>query len=324
MSKYIGRLVNLGIAKESSRGVAVAAAHWIPKSKVAFFDRATKLVSKQSYGVIGDGNLAPKSMEWAEGSIEGDFEDRGMGLILLGLFGAETPSGPTDSAYTHTYSLANTNTHQSLTLTLQDPDREDLYSLSMVDSLEVNVVPDDVVSFVASFKARTGRAAAVQSPSYVAGNKFIGRMAHIKIASLASGLTAAAELNLKSFKMKINKNTVLNNVMGTVWPDDILNTKFEITGTFELDLTDQTYRQYMLDGSYKAMRFDMQNRDVLIGTATIPGFTLDLSRVEFEAWEVTRDNDAIVTQKISFRGLYDITNSNIINSCTLVNNIASY
>lgn len=324
MSKYIGRLVNLGVAKETVRGTAVAAAHWWPKAKVAFFDRANKHTPKLAYGVIGDGNLAPKIMEWAEGTIDTDFEDRAMGLILLSLFGTETPTGPTDSAYTHTYTLANTNTHSSLTLTLQDPDREDLYSLSMVDSLDITVKPDDVVTLSAAFKARTGRSVAIQAPSYVAGNKFLGRHAHVKIASLASGLTAASELSIKSLKVKINQNVVLNNILGTVWPDDILNTKFEITGDFELDLTDQTYRAYLLDGSYKALRIDLQNSDVLIGAATRPGFTLDLSRVHFEGWEVTRDNDAIVTQKISFRALYDITNSNIINSCTLVNTVASY
>ena len=66
MTKYIGRLVNVGLAKETVRGVAVAAAYWMPKTAVAFFDRATKATSEMSYGVIGEGAQAYKVMEWAE------------------------------------------------------------------------------------------------------------------------------------------------------------------------------------------------------------------------------------------------------------------
>lgn len=324
MTKYIGRLVNVGISKESSRGTAVAASFWVPKTAVAFFDKATKGKPDLSYGVIGNGADAPMLMQHSEGTIEGDMLDKMFGLILLAAFGATSPAGPSDSAYTHTFTLAATNTHQSLTLTLTDPDRADQYPLAMLDSLEINIVPDEVVKFVANFVSRPGRAIAIPSASYTAQSKFLGRHAIIKIASLASGLAAASALSIKSLKLKINKNVFLNNIVGTVHPDDIINQKFEIGGEFVLDLTDQVYRQYMLDGSYKALRIQLSNPDTLIGATSIPVFTLDLSRVHFDQWEPTRDNDAIVTQKITFEGLYDITNGNIINSCTLINGQSSY
>lgn len=324
MTKYIGRLKNVGLAKESSRGTAVAASHWLPKAKISFFDHATKHKPKLSYGVIGEGADAPKVLEWAEGQIDGDFLDKPFGLILLAAFGTLNTSGPSDSAYTHTFSLENTAQHDSLTITLQDPDRTDQYALAMLDSLQFDVKPDDVVTFSAGFKARTGRSIAAATPSYVAVNKFLGRHAIIKIASLTSGLAAASALSLKSLQLKINKNAMLNNVLGTVWPEDILNGKFEISGQFELDLDDQTYRQLMLDGSYRAMRISFVNSDVLIGSTSRPSFTLDLSRVHFEEWEPAGENDQIITQKVAFTALYDITNGNIINSCTLVNAQSSY
>lgn len=325
MTKYIGRLVNVGLAKETVRGVAVAAAYWMPKTAVAFFDRATKATSEMSYGVIGEGAQAYKVMEWAEGTIETELNDKSFGLILLAAFGTVTPSGPSDSAYTHTYSLQNDNQHDSLTITLADPDRTDQYALAMLDTLEFNVVPDEVVMVTVGFKARSGRSVAAASPSYSTSfNKFLGRHCTVKIATLTSGLSAATALNLKSLKFTINKNTVTNNVLGTVWPDDILNRKFEISGEIMLDLEDQTYRQLMLDGSYRALRIQFTNTDVLIGTSSRPSFTLDLSRVHFEGWEVDRPNDEIVNQKITFRALFDATNGNIVNSCTLINNVSSY
>lgn len=324
MTKYIGRLKNIGFAKETVRGTAVAVAHWLAKAKVTFFDHTIKHKEKLSYGVIGDGAYAPKVIEWSEGQIDGDFLDKPFGLILLAAFGTLQTTGPSDSAYTHTFSLANTAQHQSLTITLQDPDRTDQYALAVLDSLQLDVKPDDVVTFSAGFKSKTGRAVAGATPSYVAVNKFLGRHVNIKLATLASGLGAASNLSIKSLQLKINKNSMLNNILGTVQPDDILNGKFEINGQLELDLDDQTYRQLMLDGSYRAMRIAMVNSDVLLGATSQPAFTLDLSRVHFEAWEPVVENDALVTQKIAFTALFDITNSNIINSCTLVNAQASY
>lgn len=324
MTKYIGRLKNVGLAKESSRGTPVAAAHWLPKAKISFYDRATKHNSALSYNSIGDGAYAPKVLEWAEGDIEGEFFDKPFGLILLAAFGTLNTSGPSDSAYTHTFSLDNSAQHDSLTITLQDPDRSDQYALAMLDSLQFDLKPADVVTFQATFKARSGRQIAAASPSYAAVNKFLSRHAIVKIATDTSGLAATSALSLKSMQLRITKSAMLNNVVGTVWPEDILNGKFEITGQFELDLDDQTYRNLMLDSSYRAMRFSLVNTDVLIGTSSRPSFTLDLSRVHFESWEPAGENDSVVTQKVSFRALFDITNGNIVNSCTLVNAQSSY
>lgn len=324
MTKYIGRLVNVGLAREVTRGTPVAVQHWLPKTAVAFFDRTNKFQSRLNYGNIGEAAQAYKTNEWAEGSIETELNDRAFGLILYALFGTLSSSGIVDSAYTHTFTVQNDGQHDSLTITLADPDRADQYSLCMLDSLEINIVPDEPVTITAVFKGRSGRAIAIPSASYVAFNKFLGRHAVLKLATVVGNLAAASALSIKSFKLKVSKNVILNNVMGTVWPEDILNQKLEITGDIELDLDDQTYRQLMLDSSYRALRLQMTNTDVLIGATSRPDFKLDLARVYFEAWEPSRPNDEIVTQKISFRALHDITTGTIVNSCTLINNVSAY
>lgn len=324
MSKYIGRLLNLGLARETVRGTAEAAAFWTPKTSIAFFDRASKADYKQSYGVIGHGAQAPKIMEWAEGTIQGDILDVPFGLIMLAAFGTLSSSGVSDSAYTHTFTLQNDNQHDSLTLTLADPDRTDQFSLAMLESLEINIVPDEIVSYSATFKSRTGRQVAAASPTYSTYNKFLGRHAVVKIASVVGGLAAASALKIKSLNITISKNTVMNNILGTVWPDDIINTKFDITGDIELDLEDQTYRDLALSTAYRALRIQLTNTDVLIGATSRPDLKIDLARVFFEGWEKTAENDELVTQKISFRALYDTTTSTIINSVTLINNQATY
>jgi hypothetical protein len=316
----------VGLGKETARGTAVAPTWWIPKSAVAFFDRANKHNSKLNYGNIGgEGVYAPKISEWAEGSIDGDVFDQEFGILLLALFGTDTPTGPSSGVYTHVYTLANTNQHTALTITLADPDRTDRYPMAMLDKLSIILKPEEVAEFTADFKSRVGRNVAAATASYTAESKFLGRHAIIKVAANTTLLAAATAISIKNLKLNFSKNVVMSNVLGTVWPDDIMNTHFEVTGELELNLEDQTYRNYMLDASYKALRLQLVNTDAIIGTGTAnPTLTIDLSRVHFEGWEAVRPNNDVVTQKIKFTALYDLTNLNVVNACTLTNVVASY
>jgi len=279
----------------------------------------------QSYGTIGHGSQAPKLIEWAEGSIEGDILDKPFGLFLLAAFGNISSSSVSDSAYTHTFTLQNDSQHDSLTITLADPDRTDRFGLAMLDSLEITMAADDVVQYTANFKSRSARQQPAASPTYTSDyNKFMGRHTVLKLASVVGGLAAATPVNVSSLTLTISKNTVVRNALGTVWPDDILNGKFDITGEFELDLDDQTYRNLAVDTSYRAMRIQFVNNEVLLGVTSKPSLTIDLAKCYFEAWEPSLANDDFVSQKVQFRALYDPTTQTIINSVQLINGQATY
>lgn len=327
MTKIIGRLVDVGIGAESSRGGGIAPTFWIPKSNYNFDDKVVKAHSNQSYGNIAmDGNQSIPAKQWSEGTIEMDMMDKPFGLILYALFGAKSVSGPTDSAYTHTFTLANTNQHQSLAVGVKQSSLASLmYKLCMIQSMTIEIVPEEIVKITLTLQGKRAVTSS-HTVSYAAYNKFVGRDLSFKIASLTSGLGAATAIPIKKLTINFEKNTMLDHSLGTVQPIDILNQGFRITGDVELDYQDRTYVDYMSDGSYKAVRINLTNRraDALIGAATNPSFTLDLSRVEFDSWESAAPNDQILTQKFTFMALYDITNGNLVNSVTLVNAQASY
>lgn len=327
MTKIIGRLIDVGVGAESSRGAGIVPTFWIPKANIAFDDKAIKARSRQSYGTIAmDGKDAIPAKNWSEGAIEMDMMDKPFGLFLYALLGAKSVSGPTDSAYTHTFTLSNTNQHQSLAITAKQSSLASLmYKLCMINSMSIEITPEELVKVTVNFMGKRG-VTTTQTATYAAYNKFAGRDLSFKIASLTSGLAAASAIPLKSLKINFEKNLVLDHNLGTVQPQDILNQGFRITGEVELDYQDRTYADYMSDGSYKAVRINLTNRraDALIGAATNPAFNLDLSRVEFDQWEPAYPNDEISKQKFTFTALYDLTNGNLINSCTLVNTQASY
>jgi hypothetical protein len=66
--------------------------------------------------------------------------------------------------------------------------------------------------------------------------------------------------------------------MGTVEPEDILSQEISVEGSLTLNLEDDTYRNYMLAGTYRAMEINL-NRSA--------SSSLDLvfPRVNFMEWE---------------------------------------
>lgn len=325
MTKIIGRLKDIGIAKESSRGTGVAPTFWVPKSDFTVDDKVVKARNNSAYGsIVGQGNQVLIARNWAEGDMEFDLLDKSFGLFLYALLGGLVTTGPTDSLYTHTFSLANTNQHQSLSITAKESTISTrMYRLAMINSLEIEVDTESIVKVKVNFLAKSGMDTTA-TVSYAAENKFVGRHLSFKLATLTSGLGAASRIPVKSLKLKFEKNAMLDHSLGTVQPQDILNQAFNITGTVQLDYSDRTYRDLMFAGTYNAVRIDLTNTNVTIGASSNPSFTLDLSRVDFDQWESKFPLDEIASQTFNFMALYDITNGNVINSCTLKNAQASY
>ena len=65
MSKYIGRLVKLGVAREAVRGAGAAPVYHIPRTTLSFDDKVVKARSIGSLGNLGIQRklLLPQSMD---------------------------------------------------------------------------------------------------------------------------------------------------------------------------------------------------------------------------------------------------------------------
>jgi len=323
MSKAIGRLFNVGISKETTRGTqAGSPTFYVPKRAFTHFDRVVKARSELSYNnIIDQGNQNPVALKWAEGSLETDLLSKSFGLFLLSLLGTVSSSGAVDSAYTHTFTLQNDNQHDSLSLWLDDPVTGDIvFTLAMINVLTLEFLPEDIVKVSIDFESKASKGVSDLTPSYSAESKFLGRHLTFKIEDATGDLAAGSNVPIKSLTLRFNKNVIRDNVLGTVDPADILNQQLGIEGEVVLNLENRAYKDLMLNGSYKAVRIQLINTDDTIGAgATNPQFIIDFSRVDFEEWEPDRPNDEISTQRILFKVLWDITNGDVINNCQLIN-----
>ncbi len=324
MSKYSGRLVNLGIAKEATRGTFVAPTYLVPRVGLTFDDKIVQARSEAGLGVLADSEEAFVTTKYAQGDLDGEVRDKSFGLFLLAMLGSVSTAGPTDSTYTHSFSVSNANQHQSLAFLVSDSNTSEAYKLVMLDSLGITAELDQVVKYSASFMAKKGNNTTASQASLVAENKFTKKHVAVKIASALSGLTAATALSIKSLSLNINKNLVLDDVLGTAEPEDILNQSLSIEGEITLSYEDETYKNLMRDGTARAMEIKLVNSDVFAGGSTNPALTLRFPNVDFFDWSPDYALDSIAQQTVSFKMSYLNTGTEIISTCELVNAVTEY
>lgn len=325
MAKYIGRLLDVGVGRETTRGVGVSPTYAVPHITFSYDDKVTKARSQAGMSSIQDSVEAYVTTKYGQGDLEGELRTHSFGLFLYAMLGTAAVAGPTDSAYTHSFTLANTNTHQSLSLLTQDSNTTELYKLVMLDSLEINAELDELVKFSASFMGKLGTGSTATMPAYIAEPRFTKKHLRLKLAANLAGIAAASAISVKSLRLTISKNVVLDDVLGTAEPEDILNRQISIEGEVTLNYEAETYKNYMRDNTFRAMEIAFINTDSTIGAGTNPSLTIRLPYVDFFDWEPDYALEDIVTQTFSFKANRDISGgNNMISTCDLVNTVTSY
>lgn len=189
--KGIGRLVQVGLAKESSRGTAQSSAsYWNPWIDLTLDEKKEFAIDDQSYGIIEDNVGLTQVKKWAQGTLAGNLPDQTIGLILYSLFGGYAVSGPSDSAYTHTFTVGQDAQHKSLTLFLHDPLAAVDYSHAngVVEKFDLNVVLKKFINFSAPVRALSGVSQSTFTPSTTSENRFVPQYLAAKFALDYAGL----------------------------------------------------------------------------------------------------------------------------------------
>ncbi len=324
MSKYIGRKVDVGIGKEAVRGTAVTPTYWVPKVDVSFDDKIVQARSVAGVGTIEDSEEAFVTTKYAEGDLSGEIRDKSFGLFLLSLFGTVATTGPVDSGYTHAFSLQDDAQHDSLTLVVKDPNTTEAYALSMINSLEITQNLDEVTSFSINVMGKTAKGA-TETVTYTSDYKFTKKHLSFKVADAVGGLAAATALCLKSLTLTFNNNVEMDDCLGTAEPEDFLNKQFSVEGQITLNYEDETWKEYMRNGTNKAMEIMWTNTDQTIGAAINPSLKFQMPKVDFFDWTPNNALDEIVSQDVSFKANTDVTNSlDMVSTCELVNTVTSY
>jgi len=330
-TQHIGRRITLGVAREVTRGLGRVPQYWVPRTSLTFDDKVNKHLEEESLGVIDDADASFVTERWGEGDVEAEIRDKSFGLFLYAMLGTCASAVAETTAYNHTFTLAQTNNHQSLSFLISDPIGSDagegdyLFPLVMLDSLTLNLEVGGLATFSATFMSRPGDKFTNQTESFTVENKFRATDLAFKLAAARADLAAATAIPIKSLSITFSKNLLRSMVLGTVEPDDLFNQQFGLEGVITLDSEDRTKRDYMINNTYRAMSIDLLNQSVTIGATSNPRLQFTMPRVYFFDWSRDTSLNDISTQTVSFKALRDVANSeNIIYNAVLTNEATSY
>lgn len=327
MGKAIGRTSDIGFAKESVRGTAVDATFFVPQMSLTLDEQVTQAIDESSIGVIEDSIDANITEKITVGTLEGILRVEALGLLLLNVFGTDTPTADTPEVgvHTHNFTVAQSAQHQSLTISLKEENSAKRYALAMINSFGIEVALNEYARFTADLRAKIGVDATI-TPVYTEADEqklFLPQHGEFKTAVDLAGLGAAGAIEIRSFAMTIAKNLEDDQVIGSLDPSDILNKQISVEGTVELLYGDATFVTDLLADTKRAMRITLENTDITIGAVTNPKLEFDLANVKFS--EVTKPftNNDLIVQTISFKAHYDISDAEMIKA-TLINETVSY
>ena len=318
MTKFVGRRGTLGIQFEATRGTPVTPTVFVPWAKLSFRD-ATEIANEdQGFGNIADQDSFYVTLVKGEGDVDAQLYDQAIPYILGSLLGA-VPVTTGANPYTHTFTLSQVNQAKTLNLYWTDPDRNYMFPMVVVDSLKISVKPQGIVEYTIGFKSKTARNWGTITPVFTTlGAKFLHQHTVFKLAATVGALTAATAISLKDLELNIKRDTIFDAVIGTVEPEDVLSQTISVEGSLMLNLQDDTYRNYMLAGTYKSME---------IGFVASANSQMDFRfpRVGFSEWDPDYTLNKIATQKINFKANYDSANAlDIISTATVINTKVSY
>lgn len=320
MGKYIWRKVNVWFWKETTRWTAVAPDLRCPKASLDFDEKSEKVIDESSIGVIED------SFDWhvvkqrAEWSFECNAYANAIWYILLNLFGSVSTSGSTGE-YTHEFSVDETNQHQSLTIGLADDTQDKQFPLAMIDSAEITAETWNFVTISSDFRSQKWSNASL-TPSYSNDFALLWKHVQVYLADDLTGLDSASSIQATQVTLTINKNLEDVDVLGSVQPLDFCNTFFNIEWSMELLRDDATYQAIYMDGVKKAMRIEIVDNDTTLSSGH-PTLTFDLANVIMTEYAKNQDNNALIRQTLTFRGLYSMTENSMI-TAKLINSQSAY
>lgn len=322
MSKFIGSRVDLGIGKETVRGTAVAPGYWLRPSEFSVDERVIKSLDESSRNLIEDSIDSQVVGKFAEGSFSLPVRDKSFGLLLLSMFGSVADATVETGVYDHTYSVQQSNQHQSLSVHLKEPNTGKDYALAMLTEMEFAVELEKHAMAKFGFRSKGGTSFS-RTATYVSENIFLPTMGDVRFAANLAGLGAASAIKIRQVSLKVSKNVEDDRALGDANQQDILNRQFQVEGEITLVYDDQSYVTNLNGNTAQALRVDLTNTGVTIGSTSNPRVRFELAKVLLEEVSRSFGKGDIVLQTLKFKGFYSESDSSMI-SAVLRNTVASY
>lgn len=309
MAVVLGRTRAVGLGKEGTAGVAVAATHWLPQQDLTIEDKVSRIYDESGLGTRYKAFAGDTDMEMADGNLNGLIYDRSFGHIALAAMGAVSSAAhPTATgARVHTFSVSSSL--PTYTLSLNDGNESVRAPYGMLNSLEIAIEQGRYAGFTSAWMARRS-ATATNTVAYLTENRFRPQDVTIKIAPTVAGLAGATALRVKSLSLSIGNNLITEPSLGTVNPDyypGVVDTAISLGRVY----LDTALKTMVFGTTQQAMSITFTRSDVSIGTGTPtnPSIVFTFEPGFFSEWGREGGLDDLKQETISYQPIYSTSAS---------------
>ena len=286
--QHVGARQEIAFNVEETRGTAVdpGAGDWFPHTGQGFIPLAEKYVDDSGFGRIEGRNRADVAKEYAQGSVTMRLYDSFLDPLNRMIFG--------QAKATNTYSVANTNVHNSFTITTNDPVAGmKKYAMGMLNSVSISASTDEYVSISMDLTAKKSTDSSADAPSYGANAvAYVPAELTFEYADDVAGLSAATEINCRNFNLNIEKGVDIDWASGSIEPANIFNGRMNATGDITLTYNADTLQDLAFAGTSKAVQITLNNEAY--------EWKIVLPSADFGDWTRSSELDGIVTETFTF------------------------
>jgi len=315
--------VGLGIEGYATPGTAVAETVFIPWTEFSL-----QGISEKSHFTSARGlrNMSSNSMirrKYAQGSLGFVPDVKNMPYALSLALGGVSSSGIADSAYTHTFTVNNTNAiPRTATLTIEEGGVQTVQYLNCVcNSLNFEVGDDYAKSTIELIGQFPGTDTI--SESYANETEFAYHQYTAKFGTSLSNAAGNSATPLKAFTLNINNNVLLDEAFlsgsNEITDGNLVMGRLEVTGSYTLHFENTTELAKYQANTKNALIVSFIGS--LIGSSSLETIQFKLGRLILTKPPVEYNIDGLLVLTQEFTVEYEATDLEI--QAVVINNVNS-
>lgn len=325
MANGILRKITVGIAKETTYGVAAASPDFgLLLTELSWDEEITRIENTAMVGGTYELNESKVAFKKLNFTMTAKVDEDVLPLLLLQKF--DIASVLTDvTAYTHTLTYNNDNTTTSYTLFWDDPDRGDLIAAGAVfENINFNAQPEGFVTVEISGMAKFPVAGAT-TVAFTGPREFLGRHTSFEIGDFGGALAAFELLEITGNHSFTLSDDDINFGLGST----DLTKLFTLNDRFELEVSamfpDYTYYDKWCLGTTQQGKVTITDTNrIITGSSTSPSVELEYPALEIINWERDGGANDILRQNMTLLALDKIGVADAPLKITIINGVASY
>lgn len=324
MARIGGTQINVGIGIEATAGTAVAATYFPNWTELSLQGVSEKSMFEGQRGVR---NMSSNSMikrRYSKGAISVVPTVKIAPLLFYLALGSKSTAGPSDSAYTHTFTVQNANASMKTATIIVERGGEvtERFAGCVVSQLTLDV-SDDYGKLSANIIGGFPDTSTL-TESYATETEFAYHQLVVKFGDNLTDAASASATPLKAFNLVIDNQVDEDNAYlfgaNTPTAGGFSAGRLKITGSYTLPMNGT--------GEIDAYKVNTKNALIatftgaLIGTSSLESITINLGRLVLTGNPIQVNLNGLTMIQQSFQVEYDATDKEC--SVVVVNNVASY